>query len=79
MGHRKPNYGTVFDVAPAKEERFYAGRERTTVMTSPMYAQNKKSIIFKPSIKIKFGLHHFISYDKNSKIRPQLPMFAKYF
>ena len=42
MGHRKPepNYGTVFDVAPAKEERFYAGRERTTVMTSPMYAQN---------------------------------------
>ena len=30
MGHRKPepNYVTVFDVAPAKEERFYAGREK---------------------------------------------------
>jgi hypothetical protein len=37
----------------------------------------KKAIIIKPSIKIKFRLHHCLSYDKILKTKPHLPMFAR--
>ena len=41
--------------------------------------KTKKIITIKPNIQIKFKLHHYLSYDKIFKIRPHLPMFARYF
>ena len=41
--------------------------------------KSKKSIKFKICIQIKFRLHHYLSYDKIFKIRPQLPIFPRYF
>jgi hypothetical protein len=35
----------------------------------------KKAITIKPSIQIKFALHHYLSYDKILKIRPHLQIF----
>ena len=39
----------------------------------------KNDIGTKPSIQIKFGLHHCLSYARIFKTRSQLPMFARYF
>ena len=39
----------------------------------------KKATRIKPSIQIKFGLHHCFSYDKIFKIKLHLSMFAQYF
>ena len=36
----------------------------------------KKTITIKPSIQIKFELHHCFSYDKIFQTRPQLLLFA---
>ena len=41
--------------------------------------KNKKIITIKPSIQIKFGLHHYFCYEKIFKIRPHLPISTRYF
>ena len=39
----------------------------------------KKATTIKPSTQIKFGVHHYLSYDNIFKTRSRLSMFAWYF
>ena len=42
-------------------------------------SETKKIVAIKLSIKIKFKLHNYLSYNKIFKTRPHLSMFARYF
>ena len=41
--------------------------------------KQKKAITTKPSIQIKFEMHHYLSHDKIFKTKSHLSMFARYF
>ena len=83
MGNPQPNRETVSMlrwavISPAAELFLRVPRDDSFSWRDPHACKFKikKTITIKPSIQIKFGLHHCFSYGEIFQTRPQLPLFA---
>ena len=84
-GLKKRNYGYActqrrqrWRHSHAAASQLHASTNRPNVQCMQIL-KLKKVVAIKLSIKIKFRLHHYLSYNKIFKTRPHLSMFARYF